>query len=115
MKLGRKVLNLRLDRGINQRDLAKACGIFPSALSKAEADVRGLQSATLFRIARNLGVPCDYLMDEGIQYPYAPKGKIGGLPGSREVEEAAHQEAANSGKALSFSSIHGIPDCRSGG
>ena len=58
------------------RSKPKACGIVPSALSKVEADIQGLQCLTLFQIARNLGVPCDYLLDDDLPYPYEPGSEV---------------------------------------
>jgi len=72
--LAAKITNLRLDRGIWQSDLAKACGITGSALSRIENGVVDTQAATLSAIARALCVPIDYLLDETQPYPYVPPG-----------------------------------------
>lgn len=71
MQTGRKILNLRCDRKISQQDLAKASEITPSALSKIEAGINSPRANVLWRIAQNLGVTVEYLLDEGIPYPYA--------------------------------------------
>jgi transcriptional regulator with XRE-family HTH domain len=71
MQTGRKILNLRCDRKISQQDLARACDITPSALSKIEAGINSPRASVIWRIARNLGVTVEYLLDENIPYPYA--------------------------------------------
>ena len=71
MQTGRKILNLRCDRKISQQELAKACDITPSALSKIEAGINSPRANVLWRIARNLGVTVEYLLDEEMPYPYA--------------------------------------------
>lgn len=70
MQTGRKILNLRCDRKVSQQDLARACEITPSALSKIEAGINSPRANIIWRIARNLGVTVEYLLDEGMPYPY---------------------------------------------
>ena len=70
MHTGRKILNLRCDRHISQQDLAKACDITPSALSKIEAGINSPRANIIWRIAQNLGVTVEYLLDEAMPYPY---------------------------------------------
>jgi transcriptional regulator with XRE-family HTH domain len=70
MHLGRKILNLRADRGISQQELARACNITPSALSKIEAGINSPRTNVIWKLARNLGVSVEYLVDEEIPYPY---------------------------------------------
>ena len=57
-------MNLRRDRGIWQQDMARICGITPSALSKIEAGINSPGSVIIWRVARVLGVTCEYLLDE---------------------------------------------------
>lgn len=71
MQTGRKILNLRCDRKISQQDLARACQITPSALSKIEASINSPRANVIWRIAKNLGVTVEYLLDENMPYPYA--------------------------------------------
>ncbi len=71
MQTGRKILNLRCDRKISQQDLARACNITPSALSKIEAGINSPRAYIVWRIAKKLGVTVEYLLDEGMPYPYA--------------------------------------------
>ena len=70
MQTGRKIMNLRRDRSISQQDLARYCEITPSALSKIESGQNSPRGGVIFRIAKNLGVTIEYLLDEEIPYPY---------------------------------------------
>jgi len=70
MQTGRKILNLRCDRRISQQDLAKACSITPSALSKIEAGINSPRAYIVWRIAKKLGVTVEYLLDESMPYPF---------------------------------------------
>jgi transcriptional regulator with XRE-family HTH domain len=70
MQTGRKILNLRCDRKISQQDLARACSITPSALSKIEAGINSPRANIIWRIAKKLGVTVEYLLDENMPYPY---------------------------------------------
>lgn len=70
MQTGRKIMNLRRDRSISQQDLAGYCEITPSALSKIESGQNSPRGGVIFRIAKNLGVTIEYLLDEEIPYPY---------------------------------------------
>lgn len=69
MHPGRKILNLRCDREVSQQELARACDISPSTLSKIEAGINSPRAAVIWRIAQNLGVTIEYLLDEDIPYP----------------------------------------------
>ncbi len=71
MQTGRKILNLRCDRKVSQQDLARACDITPSALSKIEAGINSPRANIIWKIARNLGVTVEYLLDEEMPYPYS--------------------------------------------
>ena len=70
MHTGRKILNLRHDRSVSQQDLARLCQITPSALSKIEAGINSPRANVICRIAENLGVTMEYLLDEDLPYPY---------------------------------------------
>ena len=73
MKSGRKIMNLRRDRGIWQRDLAAKCNLTPGALSKIEAGInKDLRGKRILTMARILGVPADYILDQDQPYPYVP-------------------------------------------
>ena len=70
MQTGRKILNLRHDRKISQQDLAAKCNITPSALSKIEANVNAPRANIIWRLAKQLSVTVEYLLDESLPYPY---------------------------------------------
>lgn len=70
MQPGRKILNLRCDRKISQQELARACDITPSALSKIEAGINSPRAHIIWKIAKHLGVTVEYLLDEDMPYPY---------------------------------------------
>ena len=72
MQTGRKILNLRRDRRISQQDLARACKITPSALSKIEAGINSPRANIVWKLAKELGVTVEYLLDEELPYPYSP-------------------------------------------
>ena len=69
MKTGRKILNLRRDRGVAQRSLAEMTSVTPSALSRIEAGIHQPKGPVALRIARVLGVSADYILDESAPYP----------------------------------------------
>jgi transcriptional regulator with XRE-family HTH domain len=72
MKFGRKVMNVRLDRGLTQQELAKLCGITPGGLSRIESESNSPSAQTLRKLAHALLVPMEYLLDEKWPYPYEP-------------------------------------------
>ena len=72
MQTGRKILNLRRDRQISQQDLARACKVTPSALSKIEAGINSPRANIVWKLAKELGVTIEYLLDEDLPYPYSP-------------------------------------------
>ena len=116
MKLGRKILNLRLDRGLDQDELAALCGVTPSALSLLERGHRAVPKATtLFRLSQALGVTCDYLLDEEQPYPYEPPPRPE-LKDHRKVvtasctrEEAAHLDALRAAPPLAREVARELP------
>ncbi len=69
METGRKIMNLRLDLCITQRELASSCGITPGALSKIETGANNPSAVVLKRLAHTLGTATDYLLDERAPYP----------------------------------------------
>lgn len=74
MDVGRKIMNIRLDRRIRQIHLANAAGLSAGALSKIEVGVNHPRAKSLMPLARGLGVPTDYLVDPDQPYPYEPHG-----------------------------------------
>ena len=90
MEVGRKLKNLRRDRKLAAKDLAKSCGITAPAISQIENGKSQPRALTLLRIARTLGVPCEYLLDQRLAYPYEPKNWREELRESR-VDPKAHR------------------------
>ena len=73
METGRKILNLRKDLGVPQKSLATQTSVTPSALSRIEAGHHQPRGPVALRIARELGVTVDYLLD--VEAPYPPPGR----------------------------------------
>ncbi len=69
MDTGRKILNLRKDLGVPQKNLAHLTEVTPSALSRIEAGIHQPRGPVALRIARHLGVTVDYLLDDNAPYP----------------------------------------------
>ena len=69
METGRKILNLRKDLGVPQKSLAEQTAVTPSALSRIEAGIHQPRGPVALRIARQLGVTVDYLLDDSAPYP----------------------------------------------
>ena len=69
METGRKILNLRKDLGVPQKSLAENTAVTPSALSRIEAGIHQPRGPVALRIARQLGVTVDYLLDDTAPYP----------------------------------------------
>ena len=61
-QVGRRIAQLRSDRGVSQRRLAGAIGIDQSALSRVESGERGLAVEELVAIASFLGVDASALL-----------------------------------------------------
>lgn len=61
-QVGRRIAELRADRGVSQRRLAEAIGIDQSALSRIESGERGLAVEELVAIASFLGVDTSALL-----------------------------------------------------
>ena len=116
MKLGRKILNLRRDRGVRQQDLAHASGLTPGALSKIEAGTNGPRGTSLLAIARHLGVPTDYLLDEEAAYPYEPPERVEREKETTKIRMVVTEEeklvltALRSSHKVARSVTHDIPD-----
>ncbi len=69
MDTGRKIMNLRKDRGVAQHSLAAMTSVTPSALSRIEAGIHQPRGPVALRIARELGVTSDYILDDEAPYP----------------------------------------------
>ena len=69
MEIGRKILNLRKDQDIPQRNLAHDADVTPSALSRIEAGIHMPKGPVTLLLARRLGTTADYVLDESAPYP----------------------------------------------
>ena len=107
-------MNLRLDRGVKQQELAEACGLTPAAICKIESGEHGAKGQTALAIARHLGVTLEYLLDERQRYPYRPPQKPKDLKDGRvEVritrEEQALLEAFRAGRKTAWQIAKELP------
>lgn len=88
--VGRRIADLRAERGVSQRRLATALDLDPSALSRVESGERGLAVAELVAAAKFLGVDTDAVLRERVDT--APLFRNDGT--SEEGEEAVAQVSA---------------------
>lgn len=86
METGRKIMNLRKDRGVAQSSLAEMTSVTPSALSRIEAGIHQPRGSVALRIAKELGVTVDYILDENAPYPPPPKALLENLLTDRSLE-----------------------------
>jgi transcriptional regulator with XRE-family HTH domain len=66
-EIGRRIAELRGDRGVSQRQLAEAVGIDPSAMSRVESGERGLAVGELVAVAEHLGVTTDAILQSAVE------------------------------------------------
>ena len=107
-------MNERLDRGIRQQELAKACGVTSGALSRIESGRNQPKGWVALAIARHLGVTIEYLLDESQPYPYQPPQKPDvtkdGMVNLRlTLEEKALIEALRAGKKTAWELARELP------
>jgi transcriptional regulator with XRE-family HTH domain len=62
IKFGKKVVKIRLDRGMSQGDLAKIMEVGPSYISKIERGEQNLSLSGIEKLAKALGVRVDELL-----------------------------------------------------
>jgi transcriptional regulator with XRE-family HTH domain len=93
MDPGRKVMNLRLDRGLTAQELGRAVGVSPSAISKLERGLGIPTAGILVRIARVLCVSCEYLLDDSLPYSYKPPECPRGGKGRTRMEVSREEKA----------------------
>ena len=76
-RLGRGLARLREERQLSQADLARLAGVSPSAISQAEAGLRGLSVDTLLVLSDRLGVGIDHILeiDTGAGYVLARRDR----------------------------------------
>jgi transcriptional regulator with XRE-family HTH domain len=76
-RLGHGLARLREERQLSQADLARLAGVSPSAISQAEAGLRGLSVDTLLVLSEQLGVGIDHILenDTGVGYVLARRDR----------------------------------------
>lgn len=62
IKFGERLLDLRLEKGLSQKELAKKLGVNQAAISKWEAGQRQTDFETIMLIAEFFKVTTDYLL-----------------------------------------------------
>jgi transcriptional regulator with XRE-family HTH domain len=68
MSLGKRVAKLREEIGMNQKQLADACGLTQATISRIESEqVNELKSEALKRLAGALGVTTDFLVGNPVE------------------------------------------------
>ncbi len=98
METGRKILNLRKDRGVPQKDLAAVTTVTAGALSRIESGDHEPRAKVALSIARHLGVTADYLLDVNAPYPPPARELLANLV--RKDTEPRDQTAAVSHREL---------------
>lgn len=69
--VGRRIAKLRVEKGMTQRDLAKATGLGQSLISKYEAGhYKTLRLTTAIKLAKALDTTPDYLRGPDSNLPY---------------------------------------------
>ncbi len=61
-KIGRRIRNVRMDRGLSQSELARYAGLSEQCISYIERGAREPQVLNLLRIAQVLSCSTDYLL-----------------------------------------------------
>jgi transcriptional regulator with XRE-family HTH domain len=69
-RLGQGLARLREERHLTQADLARLAGVSPSAISQAEAGLRGLSVDTLLVLSEQLGVGIDHILENDTDAGY---------------------------------------------
>ncbi|CDI58567.1 helix-turn-helix transcriptional regulator [Lactobacillus helveticus] len=59
--MNKKLIKLRIDRGLNQKEAAKKIGISQSMLSSLEQGIRSGSDATKIKIANFYGTSVEYI------------------------------------------------------
>ena len=104
MKFGEILKNLRIEKGLTQKELANACNVTATCICQLENGSRNPTGSTVAVLARFFDVSSDYLLglsDEGIHFG----GKVAKTPAGgntaeeRELWEDYH-ELSKEGKEL---------------
>ena len=65
---GRHLKNIRIQLGLNQDDVAAACGIDPTSISRLERGETNATLMTMSRLAKGLCIPLRDLLDFNQEY-----------------------------------------------
>lgn len=87
--MARTLAELRRERGLSQRALAKALRLSSGAIANYEAGIRTPPLPVARRIAAFFGVPLDELRFAGESDSNARTGKAAGHPDDRSAREEA--------------------------
>jgi transcriptional regulator with XRE-family HTH domain len=88
MDIGKRIRDLREERGLTQREVARRAGLTPSGVGFIEhGQTRKPSAETVVAIARALGVPVKELLEE----PVAPLGEASETGPDRARSEALRQ------------------------
>lgn len=69
-----KILRTAKIRGLNQRAVEQRAELAANRISKLKMQGGELVASEVFRVARVLGVSCDYLLDDTLTDPATPSG-----------------------------------------
>jgi len=87
MNIGKRIRDLREERGLTQREVARRAGLTPSGVGFIEhGQTRNPSAETVMAVARALGVPVEELMREPVPLDEAPE------TGQTEAEGASLEE-----------------------
>lgn len=108
METGRKILNLRKDLGVPQKQLAELTAVTPSALSRIEAGIHQPRGPVALRIARHLGVTADYLLDNDAPYPPPGREILANLSGSDSTENRTERAQVSRREAAILEALRSL-------
>src|SRR5215210_3913648 len=94
MDIGKRIRDLREERGLTQREVARRAGLTPSGVGFIEhGQTRNPSAETVMAVARALGVPVEELLREPVPLAEAPrepgpsrvsKDRLGGQAGKAD-------------------------------
>ena len=118
-EIGRRLLNLRRERGVAQRELAAAVGVDPSMISRVEKGQRELSGTQLSAAARFLGAAPETLIPQGDGVAGAISPLLDGDPNPQfrddmwRLASMARGEGAKAVEVLAIALIKALTDARS--
>jgi transcriptional regulator with XRE-family HTH domain len=95
MDIGKRIRDLREERGLTQREVARRAGLTPSGVGFIEhGQTRNPSAETVLAVARALGVPVEELLREPVPLDEAPReaGPEKQLPEEAGVERHPNDE-----------------------